>query len=128
MRFLFWLVAPIMPAPDPVPVDRVIQDGDRLDLGDPLGRATVVHVPGHTPGSIALHLPSERLLICGDTIDHRRGGLGRPPKPFTADMDQAIASLRRMAGLEFEVLCPGHGAAIVGGAGEKVRAMVQALD
>lgn len=128
MRFLFWLVTPLMPAPEPVPVDLAVQDGDRLDTPGPLGGATVVHVPGHTPGSIALHLPSERLLICGDTIDHRRNRLGPPPKAFTADMDQAIASLRRMAELEFDVLCPGHGTPIAGGADEQVRAMVQALD
>jgi glyoxylase-like metal-dependent hydrolase (beta-lactamase superfamily II) len=133
MRFLFWLVAPLMPTPDPVSVDLTVQDDDRLDtfaaLGaGPLGGATVVHVPGHTPGSIALHFPSERLLICGDTIDHRRGRLGPPPKPFTDDMDQAIASMRRMAELEFDVLCPGHGLPIVGRADEQVRAMVQSFD
>jgi glyoxylase-like metal-dependent hydrolase (beta-lactamase superfamily II) len=92
-----------------------------------LGGATVVHVPGHTPGSIALHFPSERLLICGDTIGHRGDRLGLPPKPFTVDMKQAIASIRRMAELEFDVLCPGHGAPIAGGAGEQVRAMVREL-
>ena len=128
MRLLFRLVTPFMPAPEPVPVDLAVRDGDRLDLGDPLGSATVVHVPGHTPGSIALHLPSRRLLICGDTIDHRRGRLGPPPKPFTEDMDQALASIRLMAGLECDVLCPGHGAPIVSGADQQVRAMVQALD
>ena len=125
MRFLFWLVAPLMPTLEPVPVDVTVQDGERLDL---LGGATVVHVPGHTPGSIALHFPSEGLLFCGDTIDHRRGRLGPPPKPFTEDMDQALASIRRMSELEFDVLCPGHGAPIVGGADQQVRAMVQALD
>ncbi|MFN2244943.1 MAG: MBL fold metallo-hydrolase [Anaerolineae bacterium] len=124
MRFLFWLVAPLMPTLEPVPVDVTVQDGERLDL---LGGATVVHVPGHTPGSIALHFPAERLLICGDTIDHRRGRLGPPPKPFTEDMDQALASIRRMSELEFDVLCPGHGAPIVGGADQQVRALVQAL-
>jgi glyoxylase-like metal-dependent hydrolase (beta-lactamase superfamily II) len=124
MRFLFWLVAPLMPTLEPVPVDVTVQDGERLDL---LGGATVVHVPGHTPGSIALHFPSEGLLICGDTIDHRRGRLGPPPKPFTEDMDQALASIRRMSELEFDVLCPGHGAPIVGGADQQVRALVQAL-
>jgi len=124
MRVLFRLVAPLMPRADPVPVDVTLQDGDRLDL---LGGATVVHVPGHTPGSIALHLPSERLLICGDVIDHRGGRLGLPPKAFSADMDQAVASLRRLAELEFDVLCPGHGAPIVGGADEQVRAMVREL-
>jgi glyoxylase-like metal-dependent hydrolase (beta-lactamase superfamily II) len=128
MRFLFWLVAPLMPTAEPVPVDVTVQDGDHLDTAGPLGDATVVHVPGHTLGAIALHLPSERLLICGDTINHRRGRLGQPPKAFTADTDQAIASLRRIAGLEFDVLCPGHGAPIVSGASEQVRAMVQSLD
>ena len=122
-----------MPTPDPVPVDQTVQDGDHLDTSaalstGPLGGATVVHVPGHTPGSIALHFPSERLLICGDTIDHRRGRLGPPPKQFTVDMNQALVSIRRMAELEFDALCPGHGTPIVGGADEQERAMVQALD
>lgn len=122
MRLLFRL--PLMPRAKPAPVDATLHDGDHLDL---LGGATVVHVPGHTPGSIALHFPSERLLICGDTISHRGGRLGPPPKIFTADMGQAIASLRRMAALEFDVLCPGHGSPIVGSAGEQVRAMVRDL-
>jgi glyoxylase-like metal-dependent hydrolase (beta-lactamase superfamily II) len=123
-RFLFWLMAPLMPTAEPVPVDVTVQDGEHLDL---LGGATVVHVPGHSPGSIALHFPSERLLICGDAIGNRRDRLGPPPKGFTADMNQAIASMRRMAELEFDVLCPGHGAPIIGGADQQVRAMVQAL-
>ena len=128
MRFLLWLLAPLMPASDPATVDLTLEDGDHLDTSGPLGSATVVHVPGHTPGSIALHFPTERLLICGDTIDHRSGQLGPPPQRFTADMHQAIVSLRRIAGLEFDVLCPGHGAPLVGGAGEQVNAMVQTLD
>jgi len=107
-----------------VRVDRSLHEGDSLDL---LGGATVVHVPGHTPGSIALHFPSERLLICGDIINHRGSQLGPPPKPFTEDMDQAIASLHRLAELDFDVLCPGHGPPLVGGADEAVRAMVRAL-
>lgn len=124
MRLLFRLVTPFMPRADLVPVDVTLQDGDHLDL---LGGATVVHVPGHSPGSIALHFPSERLLICGDVIDHRRDRLGPPHGPFTEDMDQALASLRRLAGLDFDVLCPGHGAPVIGGADEQVRAMVQSL-
>ena len=42
-------------------------------------------------------------------------------------MDQAIASIRRMAELEFDVLCPGHGAPLAGGADQKVRTMVRKL-
>ncbi len=77
VRILFRLAGPVLPRAQTVPVDVTLQDGDRLDL---LGGADVVHVPGHTPGSIALHFPSERLLICGDTISHRGDRLGPPPK------------------------------------------------
>jgi hypothetical protein len=42
-------------------------------------------------------------------------------------MDQALASQRRLAELEFDVLCPGHGAPLVGGADEGVRAVVRGL-
>jgi len=124
LRMLFRLLGPVLPRAQPVPVDATLQDGDHLDL---LDGATVLHVPGHSPGSIALHFPSERLLICGDTISNRGNRLGPPPKVFTADMDQAIASLRRMAELDFDILCPGHGAPVVGGAGEQLRALVRQL-
>ncbi len=124
MRVLFRLMAFVMPSAEPVPVDAILQDGDHLAL---LSGASVVHVPGHTPGSIALHFPAERLLICGDTIGHRRDRLGLPPKTFTADTDQALASVRRLAELEFDVLCPGHGAPVVGGADKQVRALIQPL-
>lgn len=124
MRLAFRLVAPLMPQAVPVGVDVTLENGDHLDL---LGGATVVHVPGHTAGAIALYFAAERLLICGDVIDHRGGRLGPPPKPFTADMDQAIASIRRLAQLEFDVLCPGHGAPVIGGADTQVRAMLRDL-
>jgi hypothetical protein len=43
------------------------------------------------------------------------------------DINQAIASICRMAKLEFDILCPGHGTPLVGGADEQVRAMVRGL-
>ena len=121
------LLHPMMSAmsrSEPVLVDVPINDGDTLNV---LEGATVVHVPGHTPGSVALHFPAERLLISGDAINHRSNRLGPPLAPFTEDMEQAIASILRLTRLDFEVLCPGHGAPIVGGAVEQVRAMLQRL-
>lgn len=119
MRLLFRLV-PAMSRFDPVAVDVPLETGDHLDV---LGGGTILHVPGHTPGAIAVHFPAERLLICGDAINHRGNRLAPPPKPFTEDMKQAVASLHRLAELDFEVLCPGHGDPIVGRADEQVRAM-----
>jgi glyoxylase-like metal-dependent hydrolase (beta-lactamase superfamily II) len=121
MRLVFRVMSVVLHA-EPVSVDMLTEDGHTLDV---LNGATVIHAPGHTSGSIALHFPAERLLISGDTIDNRGNRLGFPPRPFTQDMEQAIASIRRMANLDFDVLCPGHGDPIVGGAAEQVRAMLR---
>ena len=124
MRLLTRLL-PMMSRVDPVAVDLPLADGERLDL---LGGATVIHVPGHTPGAVALHFPAEGLLICGDAISHRGGRLGPPPAAFTVHQEQAYASLRRLAALEFEVLCAGHGEPITSGADRQVRALARTLD
>lgn len=48
------------------PATRLLAEGDRIDLG---GRAlTVLHLPGHSPGSIALLDEREGLLFSGDAI------------------------------------------------------------
>ncbi len=49
----------------PVPVDRELVDGDVLDFG---GGAEILAIPGHTEGSIAIHLPRHGVLFTGDTV------------------------------------------------------------
>lgn len=126
MRLLFTVlgVLPMLRPAAPAPVDDVLQNGDHLEL---LGGATVVHVPGHTPGSIALHLPAERVLFCGDAITRHGDRLDPAGKLATVDMAQARASLQRMAALDCDVLCLGHGQPWVGGAGDQLRALVRRL-
>ncbi|MFD0339637.1 MBL fold metallo-hydrolase [Streptomyces sp. NPDC127117] len=101
-----------------VPVDVELHDGDSIgDWGEPVH---VLHVPGHTPGSIALHLPSSGVLFPGDIIATAEGRaiLG----PFNVDREQAIASFRRLASLEVEALCVPHGEPVLKGANEVLRA------
>ena len=97
------VAAGLQPTPD-ARVDREVDDGDVLDLA---GGATVLGVPGHTPGSIALHLPEHGVLITGDTVAEYQGQviLG----PFSTDRAQAWADLQRLATLDVAVACPGHG-------------------
>ncbi|MFI1869775.1 MBL fold metallo-hydrolase [Streptomyces jumonjinensis] len=84
-------------------VDRELSDGDELGFGD---GARVIHTPGHTEGSIAVHLPSHGVLFTGDTVASVQGAmLG----VFHVDREQAKASMRRLAGLAPSVLCCGHG-------------------
>ena len=93
----------------PARVDRELADGDEIDLDD---AARVVHVPGHTAGSIALYLPKRRLLFAGDAAVNAFG-LGPPSGPFglfNEDRAQAKQSFRKLAALDFDVACFGHGA------------------
>jgi len=55
--------------------NRPLRDGDVLDLGSAEVRVMSMHLPGHTPGTIAL-LVSDAVLLVGDTVFVR--GLGRP--------------------------------------------------
>lgn len=90
----------------PARIDTVLRDGDELAV---LGGLRVVHTPGHTPGHIALYLPERGLLIAGDALQVRSGGRLIPPsRRFSADMPEAMRSLRRLAGLDFEVLALSH--------------------
>ncbi len=99
---LFGLISPFFNS-KPVQVDI------RLAQGDPVGGFSVVHTPGHTPGSIALHDPKSGVLFVGDTARYIKGKLVGPPPNFTPDMKAAKASLARLSGLDFEVLLSGHG-------------------
>jgi glyoxylase-like metal-dependent hydrolase (beta-lactamase superfamily II) len=90
----------------PCAVDMELEDGDEIDVDGP---AQVVHVPGHTRGSIAVHLPKKRALFCGDAAARMPAGqliVG----VFNVDPEQARASFRRLAELEFDAAFFGHGA------------------
>jgi glyoxylase-like metal-dependent hydrolase (beta-lactamase superfamily II) len=90
----------------PARVDTLLHEGDELPV---LGGLRVIHTPGHTPGHIALHLRERGVLIAGDALQVRAGGRIIPPHPFFAeDWAEAIRSLRRLAGIDFDVLALSH--------------------
>ena len=51
----------------PVQVDRFLEDGDRIGIGGERS-LTVIHTPGHSPGSISLFLGDEGALFSGDAV------------------------------------------------------------
>jgi glyoxylase-like metal-dependent hydrolase (beta-lactamase superfamily II) len=61
----------------PPPIDAPLRHDDDLEVAGLSLR--VVHVPGHTPGSVALHVPEAGLLFSGDTLF--RGSIGRTDLP-----------------------------------------------
>ncbi|GAA1538176.1 MBL fold metallo-hydrolase [Dactylosporangium maewongense] len=98
---------PDAPAP-PARVDRELRDGDVVDLGGGV-TATAVEVPGHTPGSVAFHLPGPGVLFTGDTIARTPDG-AVIPGVFNADPGRVAESFRRQAALRPATVCFGHGA------------------
>ncbi|MDA3625766.1 MBL fold metallo-hydrolase [Saccharopolyspora sp. WRP15-2] len=114
-RPLFDSIAPNVPPHPPCPVDQEIAEGDVLDFG---GGARVLSIPGHTDGSIALHLSKSKTLFTGDTIANvGEVMLGT----FNLDRAKTIASFRRLAELDTEVACFGHGDPITRNAGAELR-------
>ncbi len=108
-------------AAPPVPVDRELRDGDVLDFG---GGAHVLVIPGHTEGSIAVHLPEHGVLFTGDTIANVGSVmLGT----FNQDRARTVASFQRLAGLDVETACFGHGEPIVDGAGDRIKGVAATL-
>jgi glyoxylase-like metal-dependent hydrolase (beta-lactamase superfamily II) len=107
--------------PRPVTELQTVADGDVLDVP---GSPRIIHTPGHTPGSVAVHVPAVDALFLGDTMTTRNvltGVTGPKPAPFTLDPAQAVASLDRIVGVDATWLLPGHGPAWDRGVPEAVR-------
>jgi glyoxylase-like metal-dependent hydrolase (beta-lactamase superfamily II) len=111
-----------LPAVAPsVPVDQELSDGDVLDFG---GGAQILAIPGHTEGSIAVYLPEHGVLFAGDTVANVGSvTLG----VFNQDRASTVASFQRLAALDVETACFGHGEPIAVGAGDRIRAVAVTL-
>jgi len=86
----------------PVSADQLLQDGDVLTLAGET--VTVLHTPGHTPGSVCYDTGS--ILFSGDTLFANSCGRCDFPGGST---NQMFASLRFLANLEGDrIVYPGH--------------------
>ena len=114
------LIASVMPATKMAgaTVQREIREGDVLD--EVLPGLTVLETFGHSPGHVSFWHPATRLLICGDVVMHLLGT--HLPIPFvTVDMAEEKRSLRKIAALDSDIVCFGHGEPIIGGAAAALR-------
>ncbi|QER88236.1 MBL fold metallo-hydrolase [Streptomyces tendae] len=100
-----------------------LSDGDVLDVA---GGAQVLHVPGHTRGSIALRLPRYGVLFTGDTVAVSPADGTVIPGVFNLDRHRLLASCRRLAALDTETACFGHGDPVLTDASRRLRAMAEA--
>ena len=90
----------------PVHVDHRVEDGETLPFHSPV---QVVHLPGHTPGSIGLYLPEKRAVVVGDALQYKLGRKLYPPAPgVTQCPDEALRSLEKLLHLDFDIICFSH--------------------
>jgi glyoxylase-like metal-dependent hydrolase (beta-lactamase superfamily II) len=125
-RALAWLEERALPGTPPCHVDVALEDGAVVEG---TGGYVVVHVPGHTPGSMCLYHPDKRILICGDALFNRnpmtgQRGLRLPLALVSSDAAQARESVRRLAELPVDVLLCGHGDPILQDAGQRIRELL----
>ncbi len=112
---------------EPCKVDRALADGEFVtpDL-------QVIHVEGHTKGSICLLL-KDRILIAGDCVVGKNdmnpamapNELNPPIEMFSRDYEQAVKSLNRLLTYNFSAILPSHGTSIMEGGKEKLEKMLR---
>ena len=95
-----------MPTPEVHPPDDTLHDGRVIAIAGLTGQ--ILHTPGHTQGSICLHIPDENLLIAGDTLF--AGSVGRTDLPG-GDGPTLIRSIHNKLLIlpEDTTVIPGHG-------------------
>ncbi len=105
------------------PVHIEVKNRDVIDFG---GGAVIRHTPGHTAGSISIHLPEHQVVFTG-------GAAIRTARDITFgqandDNDNALFSFARIALLQPDIACFGFGPPIVGNAADKLLDAFDALD
>ena len=103
------------------PVSQTVEEGGLLPI---LGGVRVVHTPGHTPGSVCYLLEDRGVLFSGDTIFSDGQSVSRSVPFPKSDLEDYRRSLTRLATLEFDSLCGGHGAPLMEDASDKLRSLL----
>jgi glyoxylase-like metal-dependent hydrolase (beta-lactamase superfamily II) len=127
-RLLGPLIARFTPKLEPVDAVEETNDGDDVPAA---GGMNAIHTPGHTAGHLSYLWPHNGgVLFAGDAAAHVLG-LGPPVGIvggiFTEDMAAAKESFRKLAALEFDIACFGHGGVIKGRAHSAFRRQVEKM-
>ncbi len=102
----------------PAPATWLVDEGDRVDLGD--RSFDILHLPGHSPGSIALLEPATGILFSGDVIYD--GPLAY--EAYHTEMEEYIRSMRRILSLPVTQVHGGHFDSF---GGDRMREIAQAF-
>jgi glyoxylase-like metal-dependent hydrolase (beta-lactamase superfamily II) len=100
------------------------QVDENMKDGDVIGPMTVIHTPGHTPGSMSFYLPKQKALIVGDIVSTwPELALGWPM--ITLDNKENRESVGKLCDMvDAGILCVGHGAPVIEGGAQVMRDLV----
>jgi glyoxylase-like metal-dependent hydrolase (beta-lactamase superfamily II) len=84
-----------------LPVDKYLEDGEIVDLGAGV-ELRILHLPGHTPGSVGFYWEKEGILLAGDSIPglNNQGG----SLPIIHDFVAYQKSIERLQGIDLRTL------------------------
>ncbi|NJE26620.1 MBL fold metallo-hydrolase [Thermococcus sp. MV5] len=106
---------------EPVNVEVVLNDGDVVE------GLKVIHLPGHTPGSICLLDLKTRALFVGDLLYEQDGRLEEVPHHYSLDPMKNREAIRKLLDVDFVHLLPSHGQPVLNEGKEKLRELVGRL-
>ncbi len=91
---------------DGLEVDRILEDGETIDLG---GGWTfqVIATPGHTRDGVSFYFPNIKALICGEAAGVPDRNFKIHPE-FLASYKDYMSSLEKLAALDVEIIMLSH--------------------
>lgn len=87
-------------------IDKDLKDGKKIQLGDE--HISILHVPGHSPGSVVLYAPQSNFIISGDVLFNTSIGRTDLPGGNYAQLINAINN-KLMTLPDDVIVYPGHG-------------------
>ena len=99
---------------EPITPDIILSDGDLI------GDYEVIHTPGHTPGSICLYNPNNKVIFVGDNLNYSKGKINGPGSRLIPDPEKYKESMRKLGDLNIEVILTGHGPPVISDVNKKL--------
>jgi len=97
---------------EPFAVDHSLADGETVELGPDLNLRAIA-TPGHTRDSMCFYVPEKKMLFTGEAL-----GIMDPNgyifSEWLSDYNQYFESMQKLASLDVDILCPGHGYVFTG--------------
>ena len=80
----------------PVKADIILEEGDEIS------DYQVIHTPGHTPGSICLYNPDNKVIFVGDNLNYSKDKIEGPR--ILEDPEEFKKSIKKLGKLDIEVI------------------------